>query len=251
MIENTLSSMADGGIYDHLGGGFHRYSTDASWNIPHFEKMLYDQAMLVVVYLMAYQATGNVHYRAVADSTISYMGTVLHHPEGGFYCGEDADSEGQEGLFYLWSRGQIEDPVGKENSDFFLHFYDIIPLESESENAGVLRRNEYDINETSNAKLKEIKAHLLSLRSERIRPSLDNKILTDWNGFAIAALSMASRICGDISALEKAKEAASFIFSCMRRDDGRLYHRFHEGNSGIDGFLDDLCFSGMGFDRTL
>ncbi|ATU08668.1 thioredoxin domain-containing protein [Methanohalophilus portucalensis] len=246
MIENTLSSMADGGIYDHLGGGFHRYSTDASWNIPHFEKMLYDQAMLVVVYLMAYQATGNVHYRAVADSTISYMGTVLHHPEGGFYCGEDADSEGQEGLFYLWSRGQIEDPVGKENSDFFLHFYDIIPLESESENAGVLRRNEYDINETSNAKLKEIKAHLLSLRSERIRPSLDNKILTDWNGFAIAALSMASRICGDISALEKAKEAASFIFSCMRRDDGRLYHRFHEGNSGIDGFLDDYAFLAWG-----
>ncbi|WP_462272082.1 thioredoxin domain-containing protein [Methanohalophilus sp.] len=246
MIENTLSSMARGGIFDHLGGGFHRYSTDASWNIPHFEKMLYDQAMLVVVYLMAYQATGNVHYRAVADSTISYMGAALHHPEGGFYCGEDADSEGQEGLFYLWSRGQIEESIGKENSNFFLQFYDIIPLESESEKLGVLRRNEYDISDTSDIKLKEIKAHLSSLRSQRIRPSLDSKILTDWNGFAIAALSMASRICGDIYALEKAKEAASFVLSYMRRDDGRLYHRFHEGNSGIDGFLDDYAFLAWG-----
>jgi hypothetical protein len=234
--------MANGGIFDHLGGGFHRYSTDARWNIPHFEKMLYDQAMLVIVYLLAYQATGNVHYRSVADSTISYMGTVLRHPEGGFYCGEDADSEGKEGLFYLWSRVQIEDSVGKEDSDFFLQFYDIIPLDRGSENTGILRRNEYAISDTSDAKLKEIKAHLFSLRSERVRPSLDNKILTDWNGLAIASLSMASRICGDTSALEKAKEAASFILSYMRRDDGRLYHRFHEGNCGIDGFLDDYAF---------
>jgi hypothetical protein len=247
MIENTLSSMANGGIFDHLGGGFHRYSTDASWNIPHFEKMLYDQAMLAIVYLMAYQGTGNVHYRAVTDSTIFYMGTVLRHSGGGFYCGEDADSEGQEGLFYLWSRGQIEDSVGKEDSDFFLQFYDLIPIDVEgSENAGVLRRNEYTINDTSDAKLKEIRARFLSLRSERIRPSLDNKILTDWNGLAIAALSMTSKICGDVSSLKKARESASFILSYMRRDDGRLYHRFHEGNFGIDGFLDDYAFLAWG-----
>ncbi|MFW5986667.1 MAG: thioredoxin domain-containing protein [Methanohalophilus sp.] len=247
MIENTLSSMANGGIFDHLGGGFHRYSTDARWNIPHFEKMLYDQAMLVIVYLLAYQATGNVHYRSVADSTISYMGTVLRHPEGGFYCGENADSEGKEGLFYLWSRGEIEDSIGKKDSDFFLQFYDLIPIDVEgSENGGVLRRNEYAISDTSDAKLKEIRSHLLSLRSERVRPSLDNKILTDWNGLAIAALSMASRICGDASSLKKAKEAASFILSYMRRDDGKLYHRFHEGNCGIDGFLDDYAFLALG-----
>ena len=207
MAEKTLDAMQGGGICDQLGGGFHRYSTDAKWNVPHFEKMLYDQALLLMAYTEAYQATRRQSYRQTAEATIAYVLRDLSSPEGAFYSGEDADSPGGEGRFYLWTVAEMDHALGPEDALIASLIYGatkegnfqspehgkgmnilsrVVPLGTVAASLG-LREPELE------ARLKSIRQRLFSVRLNRPRPSRDGKILADWNGLVIAALAQASR----------------------------------------------------------
>ncbi len=258
MVEKTLHAMRQGGIYDQVGFGFHRYSTDAEWFVPHFEKMLYDQALLVTAYVEGYLALGDEELRRTAEETITYVLRDMTDPGGGFYAAEDADSEGVEGKFYLWTMDEIRNLLGEEDGDRFSRIFDVkeagnFRVEATGERTGenILRmRRSLSIRvaelgmpeDELRSFVESARQKLFAARQQRVRPLKDDKILTDWNGLMIAALAKAARAFGSSEYQEAAERAASFILSRLRRPDGRLLHRYRDGEAGIAATADDYAF---------
>ncbi|HEX4147930.1 MAG TPA: thioredoxin domain-containing protein, partial [Pirellulales bacterium] len=249
MVTTTLEKMAAGGIYDHLGGGFHRYSVDERWLVPHFEKMLYDNALLAGCYVEAWQATGNGDFARVARETCDFMLREMTDPAGGFYCTQDADSEGHEGKFYVWTSAEIESVLGAERGGVFARVYDVSPQGNfEGQNilnlprslvqaAGSLGRDPRQLA----AQLAEDRAQLLAARSQRIKPGLDDKVLVSWNGLAIDALALAGAALEEPRYLDAALRAADFIIGRLRQPDGRLLHTWRRGQGKLAAYLDDYA----------
>ncbi|MDH7500246.1 MAG: thioredoxin domain-containing protein, partial [candidate division NC10 bacterium] len=258
MVEKTLAAMRRGGIYDQVGFGFHRYSTDRQWLLPHFEKMLYDQALLAIAYTEAYQATGKEEYEGTAREIFSYVLRELKDSEGGFYSAEDADSEGEEGKFYLWTEDEIRSLLDPEEAEILILAYGVQrkgnfgePMSGErtgknilhlarplAEVASELGREEAELNGC----LESAREKLFAFRRERIPPLKDDKILADWNGLMIAALAKGAQALEEPAYVEAAGGAADFILGRMRRPDGRLLHRYREGAAGLPSHLDDYAF---------
>jgi uncharacterized protein YyaL (SSP411 family) len=241
MVRVTLSEMAAGGIHDHLGGGFARYSVDAQWLVPHFEKMLYDNAQLARLYLWAGIELDDSELIGVARSTIAYMLTQLRHPDGGFYSAEDADSEGVEGKFYVWTVGQMEEILGPEDGGEAARFFGATP-HGNFEGSNILYR---PTSEPWTDRIEDIRGRLLAVRSERVRPGLDDKVVASWNGLAIRALSEAGAALDEETYLEAAADTARFVLDHMM--DGPLLHRsWREGRAGTHGFLEDYAGMAVG-----
>ncbi len=258
MVENTLQSMRRGGIYDHIGFGFHRYSTDHKWLVPHFEKMLYDQALLAMVYAEAYQATGRERYGQTAREILRYVLRDMTAPEGGFYSGEDADSEGVEGKFYQWSREEIQESLRPEEAELFMKVFNIEPEGNYNDDTGghktgtnilhithllaELGKEHHLAKPQLQEQLEKIREKLFGIREKRIHPYKDDKILTDWNGLMIAALAKAGQVLEEPKYIAAARQAADFIFANLLDDGGRLLHRWREGQAEIAGHMDDYAF---------
>ena len=247
MVEQTLQSMRNGGIYDQLGFGFHRYATDAAWRVPHFEKMLYDQALGSLAYTEAWQATGKDFYRRTADEIFTYVLRDLALPEGGFASAEDADSQGSEGKFYLWSAAEIRSVLGEAAFSAFsrrYHVSDAGNLDSpdgSKTGENILHRSPTDV-----APIGELEKKLLAARNLRVRPFRDDKVLADWNGLMIAALAHAGAAFDNPGYISAAKKAASFILARMRGPGGTLLHRYRGGEAAIPAFADDYAFLSWG-----
>jgi uncharacterized protein YyaL (SSP411 family) len=256
MAEKTLRAMRLGGVFDHVGYGFHRYSTDAEWLVPHFEKMLYDQALLALAYTEAYQATGAGKFKVTAQEVLDYVLRDLASPEGGFYSAEDADSEGEEGKFYLWSMKEIRDALPPEDADLAVRLFGVKP-EGNFTEAG--RRNGRNILHWTQSleeaaseaqltvdqfilRLGRIVNALLEARKTRVHPAKDDKVLADWNGLMIAALARASQVFGGEKYSQAAVKAADFVLAKMRSADGTLLHRYAKGEAAVEAFLDDYAF---------
>jgi hypothetical protein len=258
MAETTLRAMRRGGIFDHIGYGFHRYSTDREWLVPHFEKMLYDQAMLAMAYLEAFQATKEGSYAETAREIFTYVLRDMTSPEGGFFSAEDADSEGMEGKFYTWREDELVRVLGDTQADLFTRVYNVagegnfqeeatrtrtganilhlrVPL---AEQARELGMGPEDLRE----RLSAAREKLFEVRERRVRPLRDDKVLTDWNGLMVAALSRGARVLGETRYQKAAEDAAGFILRRMRRPDGRLLHRYRDGEAGIPAHVDDYAF---------
>lgn len=230
MAEKTLESMYRGGIYDHIGFGFARYSTDRYWLVPHFEKMLYDNALLTIAYLEAYQLTGKELYSRVAREIISYVLRNMTSSEGGFYSAEDADSEGSEGKFYIWSQEEIISVLGPEMGTEFCQAYNVDEAGNfEGKNIPNQINRLLSINER--IKLETAREKLFLHREQRVHPYKDDKILTAWNGMMIAALAYAYRVLKDERYLYAAEKAVKFIFDNLRSADGRLLARYRDGEA--------------------
>ncbi len=257
MIEKTLQNMRQGGIYDHLGYGFHRYSTDHQWLVPHFEKMLYDQALISIAYLEAYQATGKELYAKVAQEIFDYVLRDMADPLGGFHSAEDADSEGEEGKFYVWTEKELNEILGEE-AGIAIEIFNIKENgnyleEATREKTGknILHLNkplkklttELNISEKDlRTKIESIRQKLFLVREKRVHPHKDDKILTDWNGLMIAALAKGGGILNEMKYIEAAKQAVNFILTNMRSSEGKLLHRYREGEADIPAYLDDYAF---------
>lgn len=251
MVEKTLDAMRAGGIFDHVGFGFHRYSVDEKWLVPHFEKMLYDQALLAMAYTEAFQATGRVHYARTAHEIFAYVLRDMTDASGGFFSAEDADSEGKEGLFYLWTPEQVKEALGAERGDIFCRFYDITPngnFEDKTSIPHMTRSLEnmapqFGMSDTGLAELLEDgRQKLFAAREERVHPFKDDKILTSWNGLMIAALARGYQALGEPAYLRAAAAAADFILSTLRLEGGRLYRRYRYGEVAHRGYADDHAF---------
>jgi uncharacterized protein YyaL (SSP411 family) len=258
MVEKTLHEMRRGGIYDHIGFGFHRYATDKEWLVPHFEKMLYDQALLSLAYLEASQATGKSSYALTSKEIFEYVLRDMRAGEGGFYSAEDADSEGVEGKFYLWTEREIMDLCGKDLGDLMIKVFNVekdgnFREESTGEKTGQniphLRQDLPDLAgqlnlapHTLEARVAEGRRILLAARNDRVRPHKDDKILTDWNGLMIAALARGGGVLGEGIYTDAAREAVDFFMKRMRQPDGRLLHRYRDGEAGITANVDDYAF---------
>ncbi len=239
----TLDQMLAGGIYDQIGGGFARYSVDAEWTIPHFEKMLYDNAQLVSLYSAAFQITKNPSYSTAVYDTVAFIQREMTAPGGGFYSALDADSEGVEGKFYVWTYDELKTIVGQDFGDF-AKYYDITS-EGNFEHGYInLRRLSLDIpNESQQAKVRSWATKLMAVRNGRIRPGLDDKILTSWNALMLKGLLDAYNAFSDDSFLELALSNASFIKKYCIKPDNSLHRSHKEGRSTINGFLDDYSFT--------
>ncbi|MBN1675637.1 MAG: thioredoxin domain-containing protein [Kiritimatiellae bacterium] len=252
MAERTLQAMRDGGVYDQLGFGFHRYATDEAWRMPHFEKMLYDQALLAEAYTEAWLATGTPVYRQTAEEIFEYVRRDMTDGAGGFYSAEDADSEGEEGRFYLWTADEMRRVLPAD--EFALaervwgvrdqgNFRD--PVHGGNRAFNILHRSA-STRDTRGARpqapVDRIRRKLLAHREKRSRPHKDDKILTDWNGLMIAALAKGSRAFGEPRYAERAAAAANFVLGNMRRPDGRLLHRYRDGQAAIEAHADDYAF---------
>ncbi len=256
MVEKTLGALRSGGIFDQVGGGFHRYSTDPQWRVPHFEKMLYDQALLVMAYTEAYQATRNPEFRKTAEEVISYVIRDLTSPEGAFFSAEDADSTGGEGAFYLWTTRETGKILGKEDAVVAAQIFGITDAGNyQDTGAGggqnILYRKKTitevassnGISETDlEIRLESIRTRLFTARELRSRPSLDDKVLTDGNGLFIAALAQAARTFGHENYIASARRAMQFVLTRMRTSDGGLLHRYRDGDPAIPAFGDDYAF---------
>jgi uncharacterized protein YyaL (SSP411 family) len=258
MVEKTLSQMRQGGIFDHIGYGFHRYSTDRAWILPHFEKMLYDQAMLSIAYTEAYQVTKKEEYAETVHETLDYVRRELASSEGAFFSAEDADSEGVEGRYYLWTLGEIKQVLSPAEAEVFARAYNVTAtgnLGKEGLGDGardnVLSKNESldEIASQTDMTAQELRGLLatslmkLSERRERrAHPHKDDKILTDWNGLMIVAFARAAKAFGRTDYEREAIRATDFILNSMVSDEGRLRHRFRDGEAAIDAFLDDHAF---------
>jgi len=257
MVEHTLSSMRRGGIYDHVGFGFHRYSTDREWLLPHFEKMLYDQAMLAMAYVETFLATGDSEYADTAREIFEYVLRDMTSPEGAFYSAEDADSEGEEGKYYVWTTGEILDVLGPEDGPLFATVFNMSEEGNFQEEAGATgERNilhlkgplddlaaELGISGGELAgRIESSRVKLLEARRLRVPPYKDDKVLTDWNGLMIAALAKGAQALDEPKYAVAAGKAADFLLERLAGDRGRLLHRFRGGEAGIPGFLDDYAF---------
>ena len=248
MVETTLQAMRKGGIYDHVGFGFHRYSTDSTWLVPHFEKMLYDQALIAIAYIEAYQATKNELYKKTAQEIFSYVLRDMTSKEGGFYSAEDADSEGEEGKFYVWSKEELEKILDKEELDLTIKIFSIEEsgnyLEEASgkkTNKNILHLRKFSDKEILE-EIEKIRLTLFKTREKRIHPRKDDKILTDWNGLLIAALAKGAVAFQEKKYLEAAKKVVNFILSNLRESNNKLLHRYKDGVSEIKGYLTDYAF---------
>jgi hypothetical protein len=251
MVRLTLDSMARGGIYDQLGGGFHRYSTDERWLVPHFEKMLYDNALLAVTYLEAFQATADPLYRQVAEETLHYVLREMTSPEGPFYSTQDADSEGEEGKFFVWSAREVEEVLDKELAETFSYVYDV-SADGNWEGKNILHRAKTDVqdakllhldNEELQRRLANAKRKLFDLRRRRVWPGRDEKILTAWNGLMIDAMAQAAQVLDQPKYAEAAAKAADFLLHKMRTKDGRLLRTAGAGGQAkLNGYLEDYSF---------
>ncbi len=250
MMESTLEKMHRGGLYDHLGYGFHRYSVDKVWLVPHFEKMLYDQAMMTLAYSEAYGATKKPIYSDVAKKTITYVLRDMTAPEGGFYSAEDADSEGEEGTFYIWNKKEITDALGEENGKIFNLYYGVTESGNfESRNILNIQMSFEELAEVTGREVNKVKfiiedsrRTLFELREKRVHPYKDDKILTDWNGLMIAALARSSVLLNEPEFALYAQNAADFIIDKMKMSKGRLLHRYRDGSSAVRAYLDDYAF---------
>ncbi len=272
MVVRTLLQMARGGVYDHLGGGFHRYSVDRYWRVPHFEKMLYDQAQLAVTYTEAYQITGDKYFGNTAKDILAYVGRELTSPEGGFYSAEDAESalsadnlhEKEEGAFYVWSKSEIDELLG-EDAEIFNYCYGVdaygnAPQGSDPHSVFTEKNILYIAHSISEASgkfekatnkiaeiLDECKRILFNAREKRPKCHLDDKILTSWNGLMISAFAKAYQVFEDMRYLEKAKSAADFIIANLYdKKSGSLLHRYRDGEAKINGTLEDYAFFTQG-----
>ena len=242
MVTETLNHMHQGGIYDQLGYGFARYSTDRKWLVPHFEKMLYDNALLAITYLEAYQLTSQEDYKAVAEEILHYVKRDMTAPEGGFYSAEDADSEGEEGKFYLWTPEEVKEVLGAEKGEEFCAYYDIT-AEGNFEGSNIpnlIGREERKV-EIDN-KFKNAKQKLFAYRENRIHPAKDDKILTAWNGLMIAAFSLANRLLDNEDYQEQAEKTVEFIQNNLINDEGRLLARYRAGEADYLAYVDDYAF---------
>ncbi|MBY8979306.1 MAG: thioredoxin domain-containing protein [Candidatus Lokiarchaeota archaeon] len=253
MVEKTLKQMRMGGIYDHIGFGFHRYSTDSDWLVPHFEKMLYDQSLLTLAYLEAYQATNKQEYANTAKEIMTYVLRDMTSPEGAFYSAEDADSEGEEGKFYVWSKKEIVEILGADKAENILKLYNVsidgnfLDEATKVKTGKNILHLKVDSTNSSNFDLESARKQLFEDREKRIRPHKDDKVLTDWNGLMIAAFAKAGYILNEPKYIRSAKEAVDFILNQMKNSDGRLLHRYREGGADILAFLDDYAFLIWGF----
>ena len=253
MVEATLQAMRMGGIYDHVGFGFHRYSTDEKWLVPHFEKMLYDQALMAIAYTEAYQATGKEEYARTAREILEYVLRDMTSPQGGFFSAEDADSEGEEGKFYVWTADELKETLDEEQFKLFIRLFDVHENGNFEKGGNILRQRSALADASSVLKIGEqdlynqqekIRSKLFLVREKRIHPFKDDKILTDWNGLMIAALAKAAQALPSANNAKYARaaiKAADFILKEMQTTDGRLLHRYR-GEAGIFANLDDYAF---------
>lgn len=251
----TLDKMAAGGIYDHLGGGFARYSVDQRWLVPHFEKMLYDNAQLAVVYLEAFQITGDADYARIVRETLDYVLRDMTDPTGGFYSTEDADSEGVEGKFYVWNPQSLQEVLGEHAAETFARVYDVTDAgnfehgqsilnlpKSIAQHAQLLDRDEADLAQ----ELAASRAKLFAARENRVHPHKDDKVIVAWNGLMIEAFAKAGAVLGESRYLEAAQNAADFLLKEVRREDGRLLHTWRGGKAKLDAYLDDYAYLASG-----
>ncbi len=258
IVEDTLLAMRRGGVFDHVGFGFHRYSTDAKWLLPHFEKMLYDQAMLAMAYTEAYQATGKEDYRRTVEEVFAYVLRDMTAPEGGFYSAEDADSDGEEGRFYLWSMDELRQTLGEAEADWIARVFEVRPGGNFADEAtggktggNILHLErpladwatrlgtlEQQIRERIEAAREKLFVH----REKRPHPLKDDKVLADWNGLMVAALAKAAQAFHEPRYAQAASRAVQFILTRMVREDGRLLHRYRDGEAALPAFAADYAF---------
>jgi len=238
-IENSLTKMAEGGIYDQIGGAFARYSVDDIWKVPHFEKMLYDNAQLVSLYSTAYQQSKNPLYKTIVMETLTFVNRELTSPDGLFYSSLDADSDGEEGKFYIWKQSELEETLGHRAADL-IEYYNVTGAGNWEDGKNILYVTG---SEQKPDNLDQMKSELLKARSKRIRPALDDKVLTAWNALMIKAYADSYRVFDIDEYLEKAENAAYFILENVKTEEGRLNRTFKDGKSSINGFLDDYAFT--------
>jgi uncharacterized protein YyaL (SSP411 family) len=231
IVTVTLDKMARGGVYDQLGGGFHRYSTDRTWLVPHFEKMLYDNAQLAKLYTHAWQVTGDEAFARIARETLDYLLREMQHPDGGFFSAQDADSEGEEGKFFVWSWDDLVGVAGEDAAERLGATPD-----GNWEGRNVLWQPDPRWRVDGDSRQR-----LLDLREKRVRPATDDKVLASWNGMAISALAVTGRASGVSKYVEAAERAAGFVLSALRRDDGRLLRAWREGRTSGPAYLDDYA----------
>ncbi|PRR80084.1 Glycosyl Hydrolase Family 88 [Clostridium liquoris] len=244
IVENTLKQMYKGGIFDHIGFGFSRYSTDKKWLVPHFEKMLYDNALLALVYAEAYQVTKDNFYKEVGEKILNYILRNMTSPQGGFYSAEDADSEGEEGKFYLWDLEEINKVLGEEQCKIFSSVYGISKNGNfEGRNIpNLIEKNLEDTDEDLIKKLDSCRDKLFNYREKRIHPFKDDKILTSWNALAIVAFAYAGRVFNNEKYVNAGEKASEFILNNLLREDGRLLARYREDEGAHLAYLDDYAF---------
>ncbi|UCH32767.1 MAG: thioredoxin domain-containing protein [Candidatus Bathyarchaeota archaeon] len=257
MVETTLQKMRLGGIFDHVGFGFHRYSTDSQWLVPHFEKMLYDQALLAMAFTEAYQATGKAEYKKTVDEIFTYVLRNLTSAEGGFFSAEDADTEGEEGKFYLWPLEEVKETLG-EDADLAFRMFNIkmrgnyadeVHHQTTGKNILHLKTSHDGLSAALGQSVEELaskweamRLKLFAIREKRTRPLRDDKILTDWNGLMIVAFAKAAQAFDARKYTKVAEKAANFILRSLRKDENRLLHRYKDGDAAIDGNLRDYAF---------
>lgn len=252
MVSKTLTQMRTGGIWDHIGFGFHRYSTDSKWLLPHFEKMLYDQALLMMAYTECWQATQNPLFKQTVYEIADYVERNLSHPGGGFYSAEDADSEGEEGKFYVWEKSEIDSVLSTEDGSTFNEFFGIISEGNFEDEASkkLTGKNiphlSKELNEEEREWFESIRNTLFQEREKRIHPFLDDKVLTDWNGLMIAALAKAGFAFIEQRFIDMAEKAAEFVEQHLFMDD-ELLHRFKDDEAGIMAMADDHAFLIWGY----
>ena len=258
MVTKTLTEMRKGGIYDQVGFGFHRYSTVRNWFLPHFEKMLYDQAMLVLAYTEAYQATKNNLFKRTAEEVLEYVLRDMTSEGGGFYSAEDADSEGEEGKFYVWDKKEVFDILGKEDGELFTSIYnfsnkgtyhDEATGKATGKNIPFLTQTfdelSHDLKipkQELEQKLNRMRIKLFNKREKRIHPYKDDKILTDWNGLMIASLAKAGKVFDEKRFINAAEKSVNFIYANLFNKNGELLHRFRDNEAAINGQIDDYSF---------
>ena len=248
MVELTLQKMAYGGMYDQVGGGFHRYSTDAYWLVPHFEKMLYDNALLARLYLHAWQVTGNPLYRRITEETLDYVLREMIDPAGAFYSAQDADSEGVEGKFFVWTPDELRSLLG-EDADLVMGYYGVTER-GNFEGANILNvprppeeyASQRGVSEDDlSAAVQRARAVLLEVREQRIHPLLDDKVLTSWNGLMLRSFAESGAGLGRPDYLDAARKNADFLLASMRGPDGRLLRTWRNGEAKLNGYLEDYA----------
>lgn len=258
MVETTLRAMRRGGIFDHVGFGFHRYSTDREWLLPHFEKMLYDQALIAYAYIETFQATGDSFYGDTAREIFTYVLRDMTSPEHGFYSAENADSEGEEGLFYFWTDEELRHVLGDEKAELFIRVFNVKRNGNFREEASGRRTGHNilylaepiseiaeDLDMPPSELSEQIESGrqtLFAEREKRVHPLKDDKVLTDWNGLMIAALAKGGRALNETEYIQAAERAATFLLEELRRPDGRLLHRYRNGDAGLPASLEDYAY---------
>lgn len=250
LVRISCKKMAYGGIFDHLAGGFARYSVDEKWLVPHFEKMLYDNSQLVDVYLDMSLATGDIFFQRIAEKTLEYTLGYLTDDQGAFYSTEDADSEGVEGKFYVWSKQEIVDTLGDQIGERFCRLYNVTPSGNfEGHNILNMTKSYQEFADAEGidkqqlrGEMKDSREKLLAIRDQRIRPGLDDKVVVSWNGLMIHAMARAGVVTGNYKYGEAASKAADFIWNHVRSDDGRLLHTWRHGKAKLGAYLDDYAF---------